>query len=439
MSKGNLFLGMARGSVGDVTFTHVDGEQVARARNRAPKNPKTAIQLLQRVVLKTSSSAYSLMQDICNHSFQGAAEGTMSQAEFNKANIGWMRDKLSFEINSGDPEDILASGESNFAPRYSEGIEFNPYVVSAGSLTKIPVVFKTTLPTPAFAIDIDLGSASPTYQDIINALGVNQGDQITFLNLSLDDTQEGGTCNGFEYCRVILDPDNSDLSTSFISGTSINSPNEKNRGDFKFTVQTLGGSYYLTFVASKFSNSAGLVNSVCAGTVILSRWNGSTWARSPQTLALRPDTLGTTGALSWNHSSDYLADAVYSYMTDESSTLYLNQAGVASGVVLPATPAVLATVVVDGEPCTRGTSPAPVVGACVVSGTMAGGSASKAYKLAVYATSGGSPTTVVQEAAMVNSAASISSHNYGNGTFAVCLTEDGEIVDTFCTFNAMNQ
>ena len=48
MAKGNLFLGMGRGSVGDVTFYRADGQQLSRARNRKPRNPKTNAQLIQR-------------------------------------------------------------------------------------------------------------------------------------------------------------------------------------------------------------------------------------------------------------------------------------------------------------------------------------------------------------------------------------------------------
>lgn len=433
MSKGNLFLGMARGSVGDVTFTHVDGEQVARARNRAPRNPKTAIQLLQRVVLKTSSSAYSLMQDICNHSFQGAAEGTMSQAEFNKANIGWMRTLLAIEINSGDPEDILSSVESNFAPRYSEGIEFNPYVVSNGSLGTIPVEWLGSLPTPAFGIPIDLGKANPTYAEVCAAFGISQADQLTFLNLSLDDTKEGGTCNGFDYCRVIMEPDSSVMTTAFLDGTAINNPNEKNKGDFKFTIQQSSGSYYLTFISSRFNAAKNTVNAVCAATVILSRWNGTVWARSPQTLVCRPYTLTEAGHLEWDHGTDYLSDAVYSYMTDESSTLYLNQAGSPGSGTVPAVTGVIESCTIGGQSKARG-SVTNISSAVVVTATMAQAQQGVTYKLAVFEDGPeGLAPTPVKEATFSGASASIPSYSYSEGGWKVCLVANNVVIDEYCT------
>lgn len=48
MAKGNMLLGMSRGSVGDVTFYRSGGSQRARARNRKPANPMTVRQQTQR-------------------------------------------------------------------------------------------------------------------------------------------------------------------------------------------------------------------------------------------------------------------------------------------------------------------------------------------------------------------------------------------------------
>lgn len=50
MSKGNVLLGMARGAVGDVVFSRLKGQQVTRARNRQPANPRTSSQMYQRAI-----------------------------------------------------------------------------------------------------------------------------------------------------------------------------------------------------------------------------------------------------------------------------------------------------------------------------------------------------------------------------------------------------
>lgn len=60
MAHGNMLLGYARGSVGDVTFTRTNGNQVARARNRRPKNPKTNSQMAQRSLFASAVKMYQL-------------------------------------------------------------------------------------------------------------------------------------------------------------------------------------------------------------------------------------------------------------------------------------------------------------------------------------------------------------------------------------------
>ena len=45
-----MLLGYSRGSVGDVTFSRLKGQQVARARNRKPANPQTNKQMYQRAL-----------------------------------------------------------------------------------------------------------------------------------------------------------------------------------------------------------------------------------------------------------------------------------------------------------------------------------------------------------------------------------------------------
>lgn len=60
MAQGNMLLGYARGSVGDVTFTRTNGQQVARARNRKPKNPRSNSQMAQRSLFASAVKMYQL-------------------------------------------------------------------------------------------------------------------------------------------------------------------------------------------------------------------------------------------------------------------------------------------------------------------------------------------------------------------------------------------
>lgn len=60
MAKGNMLLGMARGSVGDVTFYRDGGLQRARARNRQPNNPRSNKQQTQRALFANCVKFYKL-------------------------------------------------------------------------------------------------------------------------------------------------------------------------------------------------------------------------------------------------------------------------------------------------------------------------------------------------------------------------------------------
>ena len=335
MSKDNLFLGFARGSVGDVTFTRVNGVQVARARNRSPKNPKTPIQLVQRVCMKTAALGYSLLQDICNHAFQGRQEGTECQSRFTTLNVAALRATIQDLLDTGSPEEILNAIVGNFSEKSSSVAEFAPYVVSEGTLQPIPCSFIDG----QFAVDLGKTvDESPfgdvTYQEVVDMLGLQQGDQLTFLFLSIDDQNvlnpNISRFNGFRYARVILEPNDGDMTSNFLANGAVNKPNVRNEGDVGFAFYKPSGVAwgYLEPVCPSFADASGAVNSVAAFTCIASRLSGGVWQRSSQQLLLRPDEVGPTGGLDHDHHTDYLGEAIQTYLVNDSSSLYLNQAEV---------------------------------------------------------------------------------------------------------------
>lgn len=332
MAKGNLLLGQARGKVGDIVLYRQEGEQISRAHNPHPKNPQSALQLLQRSLLKTSSVAYSFLQEICDHSFQGYKYGTENQSQFVARNIGMMRTQLADIINSGDPDDILYSNESNFAGKESVLPEFMPYIVSQGSVPSLETRWYAVGAGSAVAASVPVvgliatggGSDIPTYADVINYLGVQRGDQLTFLLLTIDDTDTTAVFNGFRFARVILEPAGGDITTEFFGGNgTINDPNPRNEGDFQFSYKDAG----ISWMMSGLSDERGDINTIAAACCIVSRQVGSTWQRSEQRLVLRSYVESVPGHLEWDHGTDYLADAVASFKTENAAaTEYLNQA-----------------------------------------------------------------------------------------------------------------
>lgn len=131
MSSGNLFQGMARGSVGDVTFSRLNGKQIARVRNRNPRNPKTNPQLYGRAIMATVMRAYSAGREIFDHSFEGVAVGAASQNRFLSLNNRVLREYLAADINNSAL--VNKSINTFVGPKVQSPVP-GRYVISEGSL-----------------------------------------------------------------------------------------------------------------------------------------------------------------------------------------------------------------------------------------------------------------------------------------------------------------
>lgn len=324
MAKDNLFLGFARGKVGDLVFSRLNGVQVTRARNRSPRNPKSVPQQLQRVIMNSAGKAYSLLQPIANHAFEGYAEGTPCQSRFMSLNVAMLRDLASAVILDPSEETIVNSQAANFSAKDDSYAMANPWVIADGSLPRMNVTLSVDEGILNFAFPT-AGRTTPgvlQYRDVIEALGLQEGDQLTFLMLTHDFTQPGTSyVNGFEFARVILMPNDGSLSHEFC-GSSANIgptyPNARNSGSFSlFTpIQTEN-----LFTGLRFRvKPAGLVDSArgaAAAAVIVSREGiGGRWLRSPARFVINSEL-----------NTGWLGAAYASFMTEGSASgLYLNQA-----------------------------------------------------------------------------------------------------------------
>lgn len=334
MAKDNIFLGFGRGKIGDIVLSRQGGQQVARARNRAPRNPKSPLQLAQRVIMKSNSLAYSLVQDIANHSFQGFGEGTPSQSEFTSRNVAMLRSIVAEEINSGERSAIISSLKTNFAAAGDNQAPINPYIVSEGKLPIVPLVYGVVDGNSTYRFHFIVPGlySTITYRLVADALGLSQGDQLTFLFFSYDDVDGGYTFNGFHYARIILDPSSGDMSAPFLSNGQINLPNEKNEGDITFGEATEDGpggepAPAGIFVGSPhFTYTAGNANTLVGCAAIASRLSGGIWARSTARIVLRPGD--GAGSVENDYNAGFFGDAVTSFETAANSSLYLNQAEV---------------------------------------------------------------------------------------------------------------
>ena len=123
MAKGNMLLGMSRGSVGDVTFYRSGGSQRARARNRKPANPMTVRQQTQRAKF---ANAVKFHKQVTSNFFRFAYEDKkVNESDYNafmrhnvgnSGFIGAMASKISswpalglWEVTAGSLPEITVS------------------------------------------------------------------------------------------------------------------------------------------------------------------------------------------------------------------------------------------------------------------------------------------------------------------------------------------
>ena len=286
-------MGNASGKLADVVLYRNAGAQVARLRVRKPRNPRTENQLIQRVIQSTAAKAYSVLQAICNHAFEGKSSKTENQSEFMRLNVA--RDRYRVNVAPMGWRTL-----TNFNSRDMVEPLANNYIVASGSL-----------PEMQFSGDgqnFTIGDGSnltenDTYQQVCDKLGLQRGDQITIFNVTVGDNAEMSDLNAI---RIILDPSDGDMSAKFLGEAgAINKPNEKNEGNFTVAIST-------GVLSIELKKTGG------AGTVIISRYDNGKWLRSTARMRVisRIDNAPTLGA------------AVDSWKSAVSSDKFLNQAEV---------------------------------------------------------------------------------------------------------------
>lgn len=182
MAKGNMFQGMARGKVGDVVFSRLNGEQISRVRNRHPKNPRTNAQLYQRAIMATIMQAYSAGREIFDHSFQGKSVGAENMNTFMSRNIKMLRAQIASEIANLTPlanQKGRVVGPGSIYPIPVEGL-----ILSEGELpNNLITISEATASQPSQLVmnlvptqdDID------TWEDWYQLTGMRPGDIFTVV------------------------------------------------------------------------------------------------------------------------------------------------------------------------------------------------------------------------------------------------------------------
>lgn len=297
------------GAVGDVVYRMRNGQNVASQKASQVKNPRTDAQQNQRMNMATVSAAYSALKVICDHSFEGKTYGSECMGEFMKRNLAIMKPRLY-----------------NFNIKGNPYIVPNPYMVSRGSLPSISISDVSINQGMDFKINVpanEYEAATITVQQLHDLLGIEIGDQITFLAVTEVVNGERTIFEGISpqnqfavaYARITADTTKPNIGGIKAFG------GDNSLGDWINT--TLSENYQNVMFANITTSLLTLSllipdaddsSTVYAGTIIASRKQGNDWLRSTQML-----TISGTDAESWART-----DVIKSYLP--TGNKYLNNA-----------------------------------------------------------------------------------------------------------------
>ena len=269
MAIGNLFLGTARKTIGDIVMYRRNGEQLSRVRVRKIANPKTEAQALQRNYMAPVTKFYAPLADVLERSWEGL-DRQKSLGAFLKTNAGLARSSGWYVVKG-----------ASFTPL--------PYKVSNGTLA--PLTYSDS--------ELSLGGQSisdikvSTISAALVNMGYQLGDQLTTI-ICLQNAE--GDVRPV-WSRVLLSSSDESDIFSDIAGAVL------------FEQGNNGLAY------------SGVLESVIGAVFIVSRWNGSKWLRSSQYVQV------SSTYLEQYTSMEARAAAIASYQSGDSvvsSDIYLN-------------------------------------------------------------------------------------------------------------------
>lgn len=269
MAIGNLFLGTARKTIGDIVMYRRNGEQLCRVRVRKIANPRTEAQALQRNYMAPVTKFYAPLADVLERSWEGL-DRQKSLGAYLKTNAGLARSSGWYVVKG-----------AGFTPL--------PYKVSNGTLPPLSYSDSELSLGGQSISDIKVSTISAA---LVN-MGYQYGDQLTTI-ICLEDA--AGDVRPV-WSRVLLSStDESDIFSDIA-------------GSVLFEQSNTALAY------------SGVLESVIGAVFIVSRWNGSKWLRSSQYVQV------SSAYLEQFTSNEARTAAIASYQSGDSvvsSDIYLN-------------------------------------------------------------------------------------------------------------------
>lgn len=182
MATSKTFFGKRRGSTKNFTFAVFNGKQVTKEKPEQVKNPRTKAQMVNRMILTTSSAAYAAMKEIVDHSFQGYVYGLQNMSRFQSVNNKLLRANL----NADTPQFAYDNyGDAKLLP--------GAYKVSEGSANSfnLDINQASNSGTDGIVWNIALGTVSQpnTANGVMTAIGLEIGGLATLVGIAETNVQ----------------------------------------------------------------------------------------------------------------------------------------------------------------------------------------------------------------------------------------------------------
>lgn len=287
MAKGNAFIGLVTGKLGDTV-----GYRIANSADKVTQgwrpyvatvnNPQTEAQSIQRLKMAPAVNFYRALGTILNNAWQGQKYGTQSRNYFMSE---------AMKQSTGIP--FIVKGDKRFYP--------GEYKVAQGSLARqsVTAIADNLLTTSLISPGVT-GTWGEFSQGLINKnFGIKNGDKLTFIFVGTSALGEYLPA----YSYVILDTSNTTAATQILTSSNLSFAGE------------VGAALQVGVINA--------VTDIVAGAVILSRLDtsaGTRWMRSNSRMFVTEDYKEN-----WMGTAAYQA-AITSYMKAEnvSSDWYLN-------------------------------------------------------------------------------------------------------------------
>lgn len=337
MAKHNLFLGQARGKVGSVVFSRLNGVQISRAYNPTPRNPKSWTQATQRAAFASISQYYKVFKYLIEQGQQGIKVGTPSVQDWQSRTLKQLTGVIGstpMVLNAKGvqyPQLLPVSLTNGSLPSLSyaiRGVENSAGDTHYGLCLTFNNRYTTTEALAAMTLG-DVYAMTP---------GLQRGFQVTFAllgwSVDLDTFDVYNRAYAAMWAQYVIAPDANENVRFFVPvvgdanhvqiNPAILTSSWGERFSPRWSLRVMDGTAVAYLDAPEYvtDGSGGII----AGSCITSYYNGSAWARSTSPMAI---------AANWARLDQ--SEPIETYQRAAKSTssdLYLNQAKTSSGVAI---------------------------------------------------------------------------------------------------------